>query len=365
MNDFHGGDGDRGARRVRRRADAGREYAILVSMEWIGPLMEWYARGHRDLPWRRTRDAYAVLVSEIMLQQTRVAAVIPYYERFLRELPDLASLAHVEEERLMKLWEGLGYYSRARNLRRAAQACMERYGGSLPADGDALLGLPGIGPYTAGAVGSIAFGLPLPAVDGNVLRVMARLHADRRAEGDPDRVREVQSELARAIPREDPGTFNQAMMELGACVCVPGEPDCGRCPIAAWCAAREEGAQGEIPVPRRRAPRRIEEKTVFALYFDGAPAILRRTGTPLRGLWQLPERPGILPPEQAAAVLTGLGIRPSGPILEYRRKHIFTHVEWRMRVYAADVSGNVPEGMRIALPEDALPTAWRICLRGT
>jgi len=235
-------------------------------MDWMTLLTDWYRVNARDLPWRRTRDAYAVWISEIMLQQTRVAAVIPYYERFISELPDVNALAAAEDDRLHKLWEGLGYYSRAGNLKRAAQQVVSRFGGRMPCTYEELLTLPGIGDYTAGAVASIAFGQAVPAVDGNVLRVYARLFALGREVRDPALKKEVRAALAPLIPKDAPDVFNAALMELGAVICLPnGAPKCELCPVRMCCEAYRQGRTAELPVLSARKARRIERKTGFAL----------------------------------------------------------------------------------------------------
>ena len=334
-----------------------------VRMDWTDLLLQWYPGHHRDLPWRRTRDPYAVWISEIMLQQTRVAAVVPYYERFLEALPDVGALAAVSDDRLMRLWQGLGYYSRAKNLKKAAQAVCETYGGRIPDRYETLLTLPGIGGYTAGAIASIAFSERVPAVDGNVLRVMMRLQNDPSDVADPKVKTRVFDALKADMP-EDAGTFNQAMMELGATVCVPnGQPRCGECPLASVCKARAAGTAGILPNKRAKKPRAIEEKTVFALYDHGAPLLLKRPDEGLlAGLYELPNVPGTLSDEQAAAWLSAQGLHPVGGLLRYSAKHVFTHVEWHMRVYAASVSG---DGTQRFLRDDgtrSIPTAFSVCL---
>ena len=202
---------------------------------FVTPLIDWYKKSRRDLPWRRQNSAYEIWISEIMLQQTRVAAVIPYYGRFLSAFPTPAALADADDTLLMKLWEGLGYYSRARNLKRAARAIVERFGGELPRDYGALLTLPGIGDYTAGAIASIAYRIPVPAVDGNVIRVVCRLMDIRENTGIPSVQRTIAEHAASLVPADRPGDFNQAMMDLGATICVPGTPDCDRCPLQIHC----------------------------------------------------------------------------------------------------------------------------------
>ena len=327
--------------------------------------MGWYQQNARELPWRKTQDGYAVWISEIMLQQTRVAAVIPYYERFLRELPDVFALANVDDDRLHKLWEGLGYYSRARNLKKAANEIMTRFSGSMPQEYERLLLLPGIGEYTAGAIASIAFGVRVPAVDGNVLRVYARLFGDRRDIRDPAFKKEVRAFLLPLVPAENPGAFNAALMELGAVVCLPnGKPACAECPVREDCVAYREGLTAELPVLSAKKARRVERKTVFALSLNGALLGYRRPETGLlAGLWQLPESAGELTDAECAMWLGEHGINPVGELRFYERKHIFTHIEWHMRVCAAEVSAKtLPEGWVLLDESHALPTAFRVCL---
>ena len=274
-------------------------------MDFVELLQKWYPGHHRDLPWRKTRDPYAIWVSEIMLQQTRVAAVIPYYERFMKELPDVKALAAVPDDRLNLLWQGLGYYSRAKNLKRAAQIVCERFAGRMPDTYGALLSLPGIGSYTAGAIASIAYGERVPAVDGNVLRVYARMMNDPSDVGDLAVKTRVFDELKAVMPA-DAGTFNQAMMELGALVCVPnGQPLCADCPLNGVCKAREAGTAGLLPNKAPKKPRAIEDRTVFALYDHGAPLLRRRPDKGrLAGLYELPNVPGTLSTEKAMEWLT-------------------------------------------------------------
>ena len=334
-------------------------------MNWISSLLNWYKHNARDLPWRRTRDGYAVWISEIMLQQTRVAAVIPYYERFLRELPDVNALANVDDDRLHKLWEGLGYYSRARNLKKAAGEIVSRFDGIMPDRYDALITLPGIGEYTAGAIASIAFGERVPAVDGNVLRVYARLFGVERDIRDLAFKKEVRAFLLPLVPAQNPGAFNAALMELGATVCLPnGQPKCGECPVQDDCVAYREGRTAELPLLSAKKARRVERKTVFALSLNGGLVGYRRPESGLlAGLWQLPEAAGELSDAEAAAWLGEHGILPVGELRFYERKHIFTHIEWHMRVCAAEVSATtLPEGWIVLDESHALPTAFRVCL---
>ncbi len=254
-------------------------------------LARWYGRARRDLPWRRTSDPYRILVSETMLQQTRVAAVVPYYERFTARFPDVRALADAPIDEVLALWAGLGYYRRARHLRSAAEAIVSRHGGAVPEEEDALLALPGIGRYTAGAIRSIAFGLRAPVLDGNVFRVFARFFA---LEGSWDRPADRAAfwKLAEdLVPKRRPGDFNQAMMELGALVCLPKGPDCAHCPLCARCAARLAGSVDRLPAPRRRPGTEIVRIERY-LVEDAAGRILierRPEGGRMAGLWDLPE----------------------------------------------------------------------------
>ena len=332
-------------------------------MNFVDLLLQWYPDRHRDLPWRRTRDPYAIWVSEIMLQQTRVAAVIPYYERFLQELPDVASLAAVSDDRLNWLWQGLGYYSRAKNLKRAAQTICSEYAGRMPDRYETLLKLPGVGSYTAGAIASIAFSERVPAVDGNVLRVYARLNNDPSDVSDPAMKKRVLDELCSVMP-EDAGTFNQAMMELGATVCVPnGQPLCDSCPLQTVCRAKEAGTAGILPNKRPKKPRAVEYRTVFALYDHGAPLLLKRPDKGLlAGLYELPNESGTLSAAEAMEWLSARNLHLSGELSVYTAKHVFTHVEWRMRVYAADVAGDGTAAFVRSDGSQSIPTAFSVCL---
>lgn len=328
-----------------------------------GPLLDWYAVNKRTLPWRGIGDPYQVLVSEIMLQQTRVAAVIPYYLRWMESLPSVEALAEVPEERLMKLWQGLGYYSRARNLHRAALMVMEEYGGQFPQSHRELLRLPGVGDYTAGAVASIAFGQAVPAVDGNVLRVAARLTGSEEDILDPAVRRRFREEMAAVIPADRPGEFNQALMDLGAMVCLPnGAPVCGHCPLEALCAANRLGLQNVLPVRRKKAPRRTEELTVYLLLRDGRMAVRRRAETGLlAGLWEFPHVAGTLDDGQAGTPLSFWNLRAREWRKKLTAKHVFTHVEWHMTGYLLETEGE-GSGLtwvsRKELAELAVPSAF-------
>ena len=303
------------------------------------PLLEWYDRNKRILPWREAPTPYRVWVSEIMLQQTRVEAVKPYFERFMSVLPDVRALAEAEEEQLLKLWEGLGYYNRVRNLQKAAIQIMEEYGGEMPDQYEELLKLTGIGSYTAGAIASIAYGRRVPAVDGNVLRVLARVRKDRRLITDGKVKGAVEKELAEAMPEDRPGDFNQAMMEIGACVCIPnGAPLCGRCPLNRLCMAHKDGAETEFPQKEAKKPRRIEEKTVLVIRDENRTAIRKRPARGLlAGMYEFPMLEGCRTVEEITAYLAENGIRVLRVQPLEDAKHIFTHKEWHMKGYLVRV----------------------------
>ncbi|MBD5155230.1 MAG: A/G-specific adenine glycosylase [Oscillibacter sp.] len=307
----------------------------------VSPLLDWYDVHKRTLPWRGTEDPYKVLVSEIMLQQTRVAAVIPYYLRWMEELPTVEALAEVDEERLMKLWQGLGYYSRAKNLRRAARMVMDEFGGRFPGKYEELLRLPGVGDYTAGAVASIAFGQRVPAVDGNVLRVAARVTGADGDILDPKVRRQFRGWMEAVTPSDQPGKFNQALMDLGATVCLPsGAPDCDNCPLEKLCEANRLGIQETLPVRRKKAARRVEELTVYLLMREGKTALRRRADTGLlAGLWEFPNVPGSLDEEHAGEPLAEWGLTALDWRKKLTAKHIFTHVEWHMTGYLLETAG--------------------------
>ena len=332
-------------------------------MEFTDALLNWYDQSKRTLPWRGAGDAYAVLVSEIMLQQTRAAAVIPYYGRFMGSLPTVESLASCDEERLLKLWEGLGYYSRAKNLKKCAQAVVRDHGGVFPQTVAELKRLPGIGPYTAGAIASIAFHEPEPAVDGNVLRVMARLYEDGGNVTD-QRVRDRWTEFLRGRMGERPGDLNQAFMDLGSLICLPKAPLCEDCPLAAFCGAKAHGTQADYPNRGEKKRKRQEELTVFAVESGDSFLIRRRSESGLlSGLYELPNRPGHLSQEEIGQVLTDLGVRPLGAWEIVSRKHIFTHVIWHMQVVRLRAERADVPGYSWYTGAEPLPEAFLKCLR--
>ncbi|MGI6014118.1 MAG: A/G-specific adenine glycosylase [Oscillospiraceae bacterium] len=329
-------------------------------------LLPWYQVAARDLPWRHDRDPYHVWLSEIMLQQTRVEAVRQYYIRFLDALPSIADLAYVNEEHLYKLWEGLGYYTRVRNLQKAAQMIMTEHDGQFPTAYDQIHALPGIGDYTAGAVASICFEQPTPAVDGNVLRVISRVTASD-APIDLGKTKRTMTEaLAAVYPKGHCGAFTQALMELGATVCVPnGMPHCENCPLSGICLAHAQGLEITLPVKAKKKARRQEQKTVFLFHCEERWAIEKRPKHGLlAGLWQFPNVEGMLTPEVALHLASEWGVEPIELERQLSRTHIFTHVEWHMTAYyiacRAMPSRFVWESETQFTEHIALPTAFRI-----
>lgn len=309
------------------------------------PLLRWYEQNQRALPFRAHPTPYRVWVSEIMLQQTRVSAALPYYERFLQELPTIAALAACDAQRLHKLWEGLGYYSRVRNLQKAARMVMEQYGGALPADYAALQTLPGIGAYTAGAIASICFGLPVPAVDGNVLRVFARLLNDARDITRPDVKKEWTAHVLALQPPERPGDYNQALMELGALVCLPnGAPLCEECPLRALCAACAAGTQETLPVKAPPAAKKTQRYTVVLAVDETRRVLLQQrpqTGL-LAGLWQPLLLEGRLSADAVRQALGARGLVPQTVQPLPAARHVFTHLVWEMEGFLCAVRGSAP-----------------------
>ena len=309
------------------------EYPQLYEMR--EPLVQWYRENKRDLPWRENPEAYRVWISEIMLQQTRVEAVKGYYDRFLKTLPDVQSLAEAEEDQLLKLWEGLGYYNRVRNMQKAARQIMVDYHGVFPSDYEEIRSLTGIGSYTAGAISSFAFGKPEPAVDGNVLRVLTRILADHSDIMKQSTKTKMEKALRKVIPADSPSDFNQGLIELGAIVCVPnGEPKCQECPVSHLCRAREEGQISEFPVKKKAKARRIEDKTILVFRDDEEIAIGKRDKKGLlAGLYELPNVPGHLSRKEVENYCKEIGLLPIRIKKLPAAKHIFSHVEWHMIGY--------------------------------
>ena len=329
------------------------------------PLLLWYRENARVLPWRTHPTPYRVWVSEIMLQQTRVAAVLDYYRRFLEAAPTVADLAALPEDALMKLWQGLGYYSRARNLQKTARIVAES-GGRFPETYQELLALPGIGDYTASAIASAAFGKREAAVDGNVLRVVMRLTDCHDDIADPKVKKAVRARVQAVMPEteEDIRVFNQATMELGATVCAPnGPPRCLECPARDFCLGRLRGTAEDLPVKGAKKPRRVEERTVFLLLRQGQVALRKRPKTGLlAGLWEFPNVEGELDEAGASAAVESWGLTPKQWESRLTAKHIFTHVEWHMTGYTLEVTGDGPADLIWAndgeLGERAVPSAF-------
>lgn len=327
-------------------------------------LLPWYKENRRDLPWRKDREPYHIWISEIMLQQTRVEAVKGYYERFLRVLPTVEALANCDDDLLHKLWEGLGYYSRVRNLKKAAVVIMEQHHGVFPNTHDEIIRLPGIGAYTAGAICSIAYNLPTPAVDGNVLRVFARLRNDSSPIDLPEIKKTVTQALVKIYP-EEAGDFTQALMELGATLCGPNKaPDCEHCPCRGICLAHQEGTAAKLPVKSPKKEKRQEDRTVFILSCDGRYALEKRPNKGLlAGLWQFPNTDRHLDTQQALEAVQKLGLKPREILREVERKHIFTHIQWNLKgIYLeiSEISGSFQWFTADEInTQAALPTAFR------
>ena len=317
--------------------------------EIVEPLLEWYDKGHRILPWREDPKAYKVWISEIMLQQTRVEAVKPYFNRFISELPDIKSLAECEEDKLLKLWEGLGYYNRARNLQKAAGQVMEAYGGEMPRTQEELLKLAGIGNYTSGAIASIAFGEKVPAVDGNVLRILSRLSLDEEDILKDVTKRRVEHQLMEVMPGERPGDFNQALMELGATVCIPnGKPKCEVCPWEKICLAHLQGREEEFPKKEPKKKRTIEKKTILIIQDENKSALHKRPASGLlAGLYEFPNLEGHLTEKRVLEYLKKIGLEALRIQKIETSKHIFSHKEWHMIAYQIRVDELAKKGKQL------------------
>lgn len=321
------------------------------------PIIQWFRQNKRDLPWRRHVHAYAVWVSEIMLQQTRVEAVKPFYHRFMEALPTIQDLADAEEDQLLKLWEGLGYYNRVRNMQEAARQIVEEYQGVFPRTYEEIRKLKGIGSYTAGAISSFAFGIPKPAVDGNVLRVISRILAN-----DEDIMKQsvrtkIEEALEQVIPENAASDFNQGLIELGAMICVPnGEPKCEVCPVAQWCQAKAHGIQMQLPVKKKAQKRKIEKRTIL-IFQDGEKIAIRKR--PDKGLlakmYEFPNLNGKQTMEEVVAYSKTIGLTPIFVKELPPSKHIFSHIEWHMTGYAVQVDElekNCTEEMMFIHPEE-------------
>lgn len=329
----------------------------LEKKNFSEPLLKWYDENKREMLWRDKENAYYTWISEIMLQQTRIEAVKEYFVRFTSELPDIEMLAQVEEERLLKLWEGLGYYNRARNLQKAAKILVEEYQGELPADYEKLHALPGIGPYTAGAIASIAYGIPVPAVDGNVLRVVMRFLACDKDISKMSVRKEVENRLREIMPNR-PGDFNQGIMELGEVVCIPnGKPICEKCPLREGCLAYARGEVENFPKKAEKKARRVEKRTILVYEYEDHYSIGKRPENGLlAGLYEFPSVEGNLTKKKVEQYLCECGIEVNNIESMGQAKHIFSHVEWHMKGFRVFLASEeqLPEGLQLVTKEDLL-----------
>lgn len=329
----------------------------------IPKVVTWYQENKRSLPWRKDKNPYTIWISEIMLQQTRSEAVKGYYARFLQEIPNIQALAEIQEERLLKLWEGLGYYNRAKNLQKAAKIMMEKYQGEMPKSYAELIRLPGIGEYTAGAIASIAYDEPVPAVDGNVMRVITRLLNWKIDILDPKTKKEIQKMLQPQMPKEA-GDFNEGMMELGEVICLPNsEPLCEKCPLADICQARKNRTTKEVPIRKIKTKRRQVDVTVFLLQCQDKIAIRKRDKNGLlANLYELPNVERKLTKQEQMEWLKKHDLKEISIQKGKSRTHIFSHIEWNMQSYVIQVEAENAEFLWIPLTriqEDyAIPTAF-------
>lgn len=331
-------------------------------MHFTELLLHWYDQNARVLPWRGIHNAYHTWVSETMLQQTRVETVLAYYPRFIERFPTVEALAAAPEDEVLKLWEGLGYYRRARNLHKGAQQVVAEFGGVIPSNVKELMKISGIGEYTAGAIASIAYDQAVPAVDGNVIRVVSRVVGIRENVGVPSVKRRIAQEAAALVPKKRPGDFNQAMMDLGATVCVPGTPSCDRCPVAEKCDACREGDAEDIPELPRKNPPRVIDYDLCLIFNDERVLMRQRTETMLQGLWIYPlieEHHAIRQLPVLVKRRIGLPVTDVQPAGEAR--HIFTHQVWQMKLYTMQTTAEAPEGWRFVTLEEmqqlTIPTA--------
>ena len=334
---------------------------------FAGLLLSWYVQNARELPWRKNTNAYCVWLSEIMLQQTRVETVKEYYTRFLARYPTVQHLAAAPLEEVFKLWEGLGYYTRARNLHKCAQIVVAQYGGIFPNTEAQLLRLPGIGAYTAGAIASICFNLPTPAVDGNVLRVVARV-AQLQGDIASTATKAQVTQMLRGIYPPQAGLFTQSLMELGATVCMPGtQPCCTKCPVSHLCGAFLNGTQSVFPVKSPKPPKRPEDISVFVLRCNGKIALCKREEHGLlAGMWQLPNVQGHVDATQVLDTIANWGAQPQAVLKVAQKKHVFTHIVWNLSCFFVECGCESPQFVWATQQElsarYALPTAFKKCL---
>ena len=332
----------------------------------VDPLCDWYEKNKKQYPWRESRDAYRIWISEVMLQQTRTAAVIPYYERFLSAFPTVEALASAPDDLLMKLWEGLGYYSRARNLKKGAMQVMERFGGALPKTKAELKTIAGIGDYTAGAIASMAFFVPASAVDGNVLRVCMRLLGSDADISKEQTKRSLAAMLDAVYPSgARAALFTEGLMELGEAVCIPGgEARCSLCPLAALCEARRGGITHLLPAKSAKKPRKILKRTLFLFRYGDRYGVRKRPESGLlAGLYEFAAEDAALSEEEARALLLAKGIAFSSLTAVGKATHIFTHLEWQMTGYLVTLEKEL-DGLIFATVDElstlyALPSAFR------
>lgn len=326
--------------------------------EFTPAVLAWYDKGHRDLPWRHTTDAYRIWISEIMLQQTRAETVVSYYERFLKKYPTVQALATAPQEELLKQWEGLGYYSRARSLQKAAKIIVSSFAGALPASVQQLRSLPGIGDYTAGAIASIAFGIPVAAVDGNVERVICRYYAIEDTVGTPAVRRMITEKTQALVPADRPGAFANAMMEMGATMCTPKKPACLLCPVRETCRGFARGIAAELPHKPQKKAQRVENRAVLLVFYKDRVLITKRQEKLLGGLFVFPDVLGENDPARLCDALQAQGIRAAYDERIGHAKHVFTHLIWEMDVHVliADEMTEIPDGQWVTRDElEALP----------
>lgn len=343
--------------------------AKVIDSSFTLALTDWYRKSRRDLPWRRDKEPYHVWVSEIMLQQTRVEAVRDYYARFMKALPDVKALAEADEQTLLKLWQGLGYYNRVRNMHKAAVTVCQEHGGVFPSDYDQIRSLSGIGEYTAGAIASICFDRREAAVDGNVLRVYSRLTEDDGDIKSQAMKRRAAAYLQKLYPDKNCGDFTQGLIELGALICIPaGQPRCEECPVSAYCQAREHGTAAAYPVKQAKKERKKVKKTVFILQHSDQLAVEKRPAKGLlAGLYQFPNVDRELDAEAAVSQAEAWGVRPRDLVRRTGYTHVFTHVEWEMTAYYITVETKAdrflwagPDQLADQIP---LPTAFSYFIR--
>ena len=323
--------------------------------EIVEPLLAWYKENKRELPWRKDRDPYHVWISEIMLQQTRIEAVFDYYKRFMERIPDIKTLSEISEDELLKLWEGLGYYSRARNLKKAAIKIMEEYNGVFPSSYEDILSLPGIGEYTAGAISSISFNLPEVAIDGNVMRVYARVNNKYIDVSDLKVKKEIGLEIKKILPTES-GDFNQGIMELGETICLPnGSPKCKLCPISNYCSALKHNTQCDIPRKVIKKDKKEENYTVFLFTCGNKTAIRKREDGLLKNMWEFPNIAGFLTQKEIKE-------KYGNCKKSITNTHIFSHKKWNMKSFFITLEVELPEytwkSIEEIESECAIPTAF-------